>query len=114
MMAPEHIRKYENLHIVFWLAKDSCWMLELRWLGVLMIVPTLVIALLIVFVTRKTVDLYINLGVLSWICANSTWMYIEFFTDGRYKLAASVPFALGFLFTGIFYYKVLRAKRASS
>lgn len=114
MIRPESIRKYENLHIVFWLIKDSCWMLELRWLGILMIIPTLAIALLIVFVTRKTVDLYINLGVLSWICANSLWMYIEFFTDGKYKLAAAFPFALGFLFTGIFYYQVLRAKKEVS
>lgn len=114
MPAPENIRKHENLHIVFWLIKDSCWMLELHWLGILMIVPTLTIALLIVFATRKTVDLYINLGILFWICANSLWMYVEFFTDGRYKLAAVFPFALGFLFTGIFYYKVLRAKGASS
>lgn len=114
MVAPENIKKYENLHIVFWLVKDSCWMLELRWLGILMIIPTLTIALLIAFVTRKTVDLYINLGVLFWICANSLWMYVEFFTDGKYKLAAAVPFTLGFLFTGIFYYKVLSAKRASS
>lgn len=114
MAAPENIRKHENLHIVFWLIKDSCWMLELRWLGILMIIPTLTIALLIVFVTRKTVDLYINLGILFWICANSLWMYVEFFTDGKYKLAAAVPFTLGFLFTGIFYYKVLSAKRASS
>lgn len=114
MAVSEHIRKHENLHIVFWLIKDSCWMLELHWLGILMIVPTLSIALIIVFATRKTVDLYINLGILFWICANSLWMYIEFFTNGDHKLAAAVPFALGFLFTGIFYYKTIRAKRASS
>lgn len=83
MIAPESIRKHENLHIVFWLIKDSCWMLELRWLGILMIIPTLTIALLIVFITRKTVDLYINLGILFWICANSMWMYVEFFTDAN-------------------------------
>lgn len=111
---PEHIRKYENLHIVFWLIKDTCWMLELRWLGVLMIVPTLIIAVLIAYATRKTVDLYINLGILFWICANSTWMYIEFFTDGRYKLFAGIPFALGFVFTGLFYYKTRRGKDAVS
>lgn len=114
MPVPENIRKHENLHIVFWLIKDSCWMLEFRWLGILMIIPTLSIALLIVFATRKTVDLYINLGILFWICANSMWMYVEFFTEGDYKLAAAIPFALGFLFTGIFYYKTICAKQASS
>lgn len=114
MPSPENIRKHENLHIVFWLIKDTCWMLELRWLGILMIPPTLIIAVIIAYATRKTLDMYINLGILFWICANSMWMYIEFFTDGKYKLAAAFPFSLGFLFTGIFYYKTLRAKRASS
>jgi hypothetical protein len=114
MLPSENIRKHENLHIVFWLIKDSCWMLQLRWLGILMIIPTISIALLIVFVTRKSVDLYINLSILFWICANSIWMYVEFFTDGEYKLAAAFPFALGFIFVGLFYYKTLTTKRVSS
>jgi hypothetical protein len=99
------IKHYENLHIVFWLIKDSCWMLELKWLGIIMVIPTLAIALLITYVTRKTNDLYLNLAIFFWICANSCWMYIEFFTNGEYKLAASFPFALGFIFVAIFYYK---------
>lgn len=99
------IKHYENLHIVFWLIKDSCWMLELKWLGIAMVIPTLTIAGLIIYVSRKTRDLYLNLAIFFWICANSCWMYIEFFTDGRYKLMASFPFALGFIFVGIFYYQ---------
>ena len=114
MAAPENIKRHENLHIVFWLIKDSCWMLDLRLLGVVMIIPTLAIALLIVFMTRKAVDLYINLAIFFWICANSLWMYLEFFTDGKYKLVAAFPFALGFIFTGIFYYKTFHFKRISS
>lgn len=110
----ENIKKHENLHIVFWLMKDSCWMLELRWLGIAMIIPTLTIALIIVYVTRKTVDLYVNLAILFWISANSLWMYVEFFTSGKYKLLASFPFILGFIFVGIFYYKTLFGKRPSA
>ncbi|MES2513391.1 MAG: hypothetical protein V4580_04575 [Bacteroidota bacterium] len=106
----ERVKKYESLHIVFWLIKDSCWMLQLKWLGIAMVIPTLAIAIIIVYFTRKGVDLYLNLAILCWICANSFWMYIEFFTSGEYKLLASFPFALGFIFIAIFYYKILADK----
>ena len=114
MQLSENIKKHENLHIVFWLIKDSCWMLELRWLGILMVIPTLTIALIIVYVTRKTADVYINLAIFFWICANSMWMYVEFFTSGEHKFLAAFPFALGFIFVGIFYYKTLFGKQDAS
>jgi len=109
----EKIKKFENLHIVFWLIKDSCWMMQFKWMGILMVVPTVIIAAFIVVMTRKTVDIFINLAILSWICANSFWMYVEFFTTGELKLWASIPFSLGFIFVGIYYYKTLISKVSS-
>ncbi|MBI3518729.1 MAG: hypothetical protein HY062_05165 [Bacteroidetes bacterium] len=104
----------ESLHIVFWLIKDSCWMLQFKWLGIVMVIPTLTIAVFIVYMSRKSIDKYINLAVLSWICANSFWMYVEFFTSGELKLWASIPFSLGFIFVGIYYYQTFVAQRLSS
>lgn len=114
MELTEKIKRHENLHIVFWLLKDSCWMLQLRWLGIAMIIPTIIIAAIIVYATRKTNDFWINLAILFWICANSFWMYIEFFTSGELKLWTSIPFALGFIFVGIYYYKTLISKASSN
>ena len=37
-------------------------MLEFRWLGILMVIPTLTIAGVIVFITRKTEDVFLNLA----------------------------------------------------
>lgn len=107
MELTKKIKSHENLHIVFWLIKDACWMLQFKWLGVIMVIPTIVIAAIIVYVTRKTVDVYLNLAILCWICANSFWMYIEFFTDGENKFVAIYPFALGLTFVAIFYYKTM-------
>ena len=75
-------------------------MLKLKLLGVIMVVPTVAIAAIIVYVSRKTKDIYLNLAVLCWILANSYWMCIEFFTDERYRLWAAIPFGLGFIFCG--------------
>lgn len=101
----EKIRKYENLHIVFWLLKDTCWMLEIKWLGALMVVPTVSLCIWIIYKTKGLTEVYINWAILFWICANSFWMLSEFFNHGNYKLYATFPFVLGFIFVVVFYIK---------
>ncbi len=93
------------MHIVFWLIKDSCWMLELKWLGAIMIIPTLFLAIYIVLKTIGTIDFYINMSVFFWISANSFWMLMEFFNNNLHKHYALIPFALGFVFVGLFFLK---------
>ncbi len=101
----DKIRKLENSHIVFWLLKDMCWMLELKVLGAIMIIPTLFLCVWIAIKTFKTNELFINLAILCWISANSFWMMMEFFNHSIYKNYAAIPFGLGFLFVGIFFVK---------
>lgn len=110
----DRMRRFENLHIVFWLLKDSCWMLELRWIGALMIFPTLFLAIYIAAKSIQITEFYINMAILFWICANSFWMLMEFFNNDNYKDYAIIPFFLGFLFVGIFYVKNKNAKSLSN
>lgn len=107
------IRHYEYLHIVFWLVKDSCWMLGLKVLGSIMIIPTIGLAILIVYHTRNTKDVFINLAIMCWISANSFWMFVEFFNHLEFKFWASIPFAFGFIFVSVFYYKTMTKKKRS-
>ena len=44
---PAAYRKMENQHILFWLIKDISWCMIWKTLGIIMVVPTLSIALLI-------------------------------------------------------------------
>jgi len=101
---PAKYRKMENLHILFWLIKDTCWCLTLRWLGITMIFPTLLVAILICWRTRHIVAEFThNLAVIFWITANSVWMITEFFNlgdDARYY--ALIPFGMGLIV--LFYY----------
>jgi len=107
-------QRFENLHILFWLIKDSCWMLEFKLLGTLMILPTLSVAIWIVWFTRKSIDLYINLAVFFWILANSAWMLMEFNGKENLKLYTVIPFVLGILFTLYFYFvHFLRKNKAT-
>jgi hypothetical protein len=104
------LRHFENLHIPLWLLKDTCWMLEWKILGVIMIVPTLSVAMLITYKTRLTREVYINLAITFWIMANAFWMCCEFFEHVEWKLYAGIPFGFGFVFTFLFY--VSRRKKA--
>ena len=85
-------------------------MFEFKWLGIIMVIPTLIIAGIIVYISRKSYDLFINLAIFFWICANSFWMYSEFFNSGQHKLLSAIPFGFGFVFVGIYYYKTLFSK----
>ncbi len=85
----------ENFHILLWLIKDICWVLELRWLGAFMVIPTVLIALFIVIKTVNVPMFFVNLSVLFWIGANSFWMLSEFFNFVEYKHYALFPFCLG-------------------
>jgi len=88
-------------------------MLEIKWLGTLMILPTISVAIWIAWMCRATKDVYINLAVLCWIVANSAWMLMEFFNWEAYKLYTALPFSLGLIFTLYFYVLIFREKKAS-
>src|ERR1043165_7045045 len=109
------IRKYENLHIVFWLIKDTCWMLQLKVLGLIMVAPALFVAVHIMIKSWKENDVFLNAAIVCWIAANSYWMIVEFFYQDLTRYFATVPFALGFLFVIIFYAKSFKmARRAGN
>jgi len=103
---PLRYRKMENLHIVFWLLKDISWCMIWRPLGIAMIFPTLIIAMVIAWRTRQYMsEVCHNLAIAFWITANSYWMVSEFLHfdthilsgDLTFKHLAIVPFVLGML-----------------
>ena len=109
---PLRYRKMENLHIVFWLFKDIGWCLVWRPLGISMIFPTLIIAIVIAWRTRHLMsELCHNLAITLWIFANSYWMISEYFhfdelpvTDSiTFKHLALIPFLLGVLLLAYYY-----------
>jgi hypothetical protein len=108
------LRKFENLHIVFWLLKDTCWLLQLKIFGSAMIAPTLLLAYYITIISRKArLHLFPNMAVSCWITANSLWMLWEFF-DFPLKYAALTFFGAGLLFITLHYiyiFSLIRKKQ---
>ena len=111
---PQRFRKTENLHIVFWLLKDSSWALFWKPIGLLMLIPTLLVAFLITWQTRKMKsELFHNLAIVFWICANGFWMITEFFWPDNNVLRyyTAFPFSLGILCIATYYVLILPQER---
>jgi hypothetical protein len=97
-------RHFENFHIVLWLVKDLSWCMLSKTLGVVMITPTLLLAIYITWVHRKEkVELLHNLAIVLWICANSVWMIGEFYYDDQTRKFALVFFFAGLLIAAYYY-----------
>ena len=94
------------------LVKDLAWCMVWRPLGLLMVLPTLGIALVIAWRTRAyTSELAHNLAIVFWITANSYWMTSEFFGFDTVMVAphitgkhlALVPFLIGLAILAYYY-----------
>ena len=109
---PARYRKMENMHIIFWLLKDISWCLVWKPLGLLMILPTLIIAIIISVRNKQIVsETCHNVAIVFWITANSYWMISEFFHFDDHIVFSSitfrdltvVPFAIGILILAYYY-----------
>ena len=115
---PAAYRKMENTHILFWLVKDIAWCMIWRPLGLLMVLPTLGIAIVIAWRTRAYAsELAHNLAIVFWITANSYWMTSEFFGFDTVQVfphvtgkhLALIPFLIGLVIL-LYYYLVTKPR----
>lgn len=115
---PARYRRMENMHIVFWLIKDISWCMIWKELGIAMFIPTLSIAIIIAWRTRRIrAELAHNLAIAFWICANGYWMISEFFgfdeavvwRNFTGKHMALIPFLTGAVIL-LFYYIIQRPR----
>ena len=107
---PDRFRRTENMHIIFWLVKDISWAMLWKPIGLIMFIPTLTIAILISWQTRKLLsEFYHNLAIVCWITANGFWMITEFFwPDLDYlRYYTAIPFGIGIIFIAVYYLIIL-------
>lgn len=103
-MDVKSIRDTENLHILLWLLKDLAWVSDFKLLGVIMILPTVAVAIYLTFKSKSDFkELMHNFAVVCWICANSIWMLGEFFFNDSLRPIATIFFVCGLASIAIFY-----------
>ena len=105
------VRTGENFHIVLWLVKDSCWVLNWKWLGIAMVIPTVGMALYIAWKHRADRYEFLHaLATVFWISANSTWMVGEFLFQDSLRSPAIVLFSCGVISVLCHYVPLLFAR----
>ncbi|MBM3920182.1 MAG: hypothetical protein FJ347_03050 [Sphingomonadales bacterium] len=98
------LRKKENLHVVFWLVKDFAWLAGLKWLGLGMAVPTVLLSYWLTYKSRSNrSDFFHNMAVSFWITGNSMWMAGEFYFDDTKRHLVIPVFVAGLTVIGYFY-----------
>ncbi len=98
------VRNGENLHILFWLLKDLCWVMDARTAGLVLVVPTVFVAAWICWRSRAERSEFVHaLAVVLWILANSTWMIGEFFLEDGTRPYAISMFLAGLLVLALHY-----------
>jgi len=102
---PERFRRFENLHIIFWLIKDLSWAMLWKPIGLLMFLPTFTLAIVITWQTRKLKsEFFHNLAVVFWITANGYWMIVEFLeAPDHYRYFTAIPFSIGIICIAWYY-----------
>lgn len=95
--------RFDNVHVLLWLVKDTCWMLEWKILGTLMILPTISVAVYLAARSAAERVFWINVAICFWISANAYWMLCEFAGREELKDYAGLPFALGLVSVSVFY-----------
>jgi hypothetical protein len=106
------VRATENLHIVFWLLKDFCWAADWQIPAMLMIVPTLCIAMWLAWKSRSDAAEFLHsAAVVCWISANSVWMTGELFFDDTWRTPAKILFAAGIVSVAVHYLIIAPRRR---
>lgn len=108
---PATVQFFEHIHIPLWLLKDIFWLLSFKTAGVVMAIPTILVAMLMVLITARNKSQFLpNVSILFWILANANWMFDEFFELGI-KHYSLYPFLAGILVFVIFVLQKLMAFR---
>ncbi len=88
----------DTINSVSWFLLDASWMLEVKEISYLMIIPTIISALILCYIEKRTHILLINLAILAWILMNIAWMFSEMYELPHYFMAAKAFFILGLIF----------------
>lgn len=87
----------DTVNSVSWFLLDASWMLEVKGLTYVMIIPTILSALILCYIEKRPNILLINLAILSWILMNITWMFSELYNIENFFFTAKIFFLLGLI-----------------
>ncbi len=87
----------DTINSVTWFLADGFWMLGLVDLGLLLMVPTFISGLILLYIEKRRSVALIGLAINFWIWMNALWMCSDKFKDPIFLKLAQISFGLGIL-----------------
>lgn len=88
----------DTVNSVTWFFMDASWMLQMKEISLMMIVPTILTGIILCYIEKRRNVTFINLAILCWICMNVSWMFADIHGVASYLTIAKALFCLGVLF----------------
>jgi hypothetical protein len=88
----------DTVNSLTWFLMDASWMLQMKEISLLMIVPTILTGVILCYIEKRKNITFINIAILCWICMNVSWMFADIHAVSTYLLIAKSFFCAGLLF----------------
>jgi hypothetical protein len=79
-------RRYEFIHMFFWLLKDYCWCSQDKVMWLVGAIPTIFVSVDLIYITSKNKKLFVDLmhylAQLLWVSSNIIWAFVELYQIG--------------------------------
>lgn len=103
--------KFDGIHLLLWLIKDTLWVMGFKYATLLMIIPTVSYTCYLLYKNRENRSFFIlYIAILFWLLGNSAWIVNDFFLQNKYNTVCYVFFILGILTT---FFHILKKKNVS-
>lgn len=95
----DSLNKYylEIINSIAWLLMDASWMMQFHFFAYLMIIPTILSGVLLIFKEDQAPGYLLALAVLSWSVMNSIWLVSETFVNIEIMFYAKFSFFIGII-----------------
>lgn len=92
----------DTVNSIFWFAADASWMLGSLKLAILLMLPTILSGLLLLYTEKRLSLLLINLAINCWIFMNTIWILADI-------IPSDITFYLSRIFFGLGVFSILLA-----
>lgn len=100
--------KFDSIHLLLWLIKDTVWVMGFKHIAIFMIFPTVGYTCFLLYKNYSDQNYFILYSaILCWLLGNSAWILNDFLFDNKYNKVSYLFFALGILITC---YQIIKQK----
>ena len=103
--------KFDSIHLLLWLVKDTLWVMGFKYATLFMILPTVGYTFYLLSKNYQDKNYFIlYLAILCWLLGNSAWILNDFLFENKYNVICYALFLLGI---AIILFHILKQRNVS-